>query len=472
MSYELNILLEEPSDKLMFLYDKEFMAGLEYIVLKGGRGGGKTEEVGRWCITDSFNHGDGTLCTREIQNSIEDSTYRVLLDWIEKMEMGMLFEVTKNRITNTVTGAWFIFKGMQQGSSRDTIKSIKGIRNVWYEEAQGATRTSLVKLDPTVRMPGRKLIFTMNPDDENDAVKEVIEVKPRCHVVEINYYDNPWCPQVLLDQANFAKKYNPAEYNHVWLGQPRLQGERQTVLPLNLLRLCIDAHKTLGHTDGHAYAGLDLAPGEGARNDKNALCIRKAPVVKEAKDWRSGDLDDIATKIITYGLRWGIIRLFFDAVGCGGFAEKTLKKRKPEFSCVPFMGGAKVFGGDYPFIRAKSYTILNKDFFKNAKSQQWWNLRLRMENTIKMLNGEPVRDPTYYLSFDSETIEDLDGLLQELAQATYKEDASGHVVIDKAPGDTEVEIDGKVEKRRSPNRGDTVGYAFVRDFQLRGLRAY
>jgi hypothetical protein len=247
-----------------------------------------------------------------------------------------------------------------------------------------------------------------------------------------------------------------------------------------MLRQCVGAHLQIeGGKAGHTYAGLDLAPGELKTNDKNSLCVRRSAVVLECGSWQDGDLDNVADRVLSRVLRYGVIRLFFDAVGVGGFATKTLKKlftrKTVQCGVIPFMGGGKVYGGDYPFIKAGAnsgaeYVILNKDFFKNAKSQQWWNIRLRAENTIKLLRGDEVRDPDYYLSFDPD-IAGLDDILKELAQATYKEDTSGRIIIDKTGADYEVEIDGKKEKRRSPNDGDSVGYAYARDFQLRGLRA-
>lgn len=476
----IDIELEEPSDKLAIMWDREAMLLYEYIFLEGGRGGGKTEDVARWLIVESFNHSDGILCTREIQASIDDSVKAVLEEWIATLGLEEYFTVIKNRITNNITGAWFIFKGMQAGTDkRNTMKSLKGVRYVWWEEAQGGTKKSFEKLDPTIRIDGRKLFFTMNRDtDEDELPPLLLEKGDSCLHIHINYYDNPWLPEVLAKQARDCKRLHPEEYNHIWLGQPLRVGERQSVIPLATLKRCVDAHLTLGNTNGHAYAGLDLAPGETRKTDSNSVTIRKAAVVKFNKNWKESDLDNVATYTCTKCKQFGVLRLFYDAVGVGGFANKQLKKVKRVIykilRVIPFMGGHSVYGGDYPFIKdvKSNYTISNKDFFKNAKSQQWWNLRLRAENTIRMLEGETVARPDYYLSFDSSTIPEvqLETLLKEIAQASYKEDASGRIVIDKAPGDYEVEVEGKKEKRRSPNDGDSCGYSFIHDFIDRGLR--
>ena len=469
---DIHIKTNKPIPKLACLYDEEFVARFEYFLIHGGRGGGKTEEMARKGIITTFQDPYHWLCTREVQASIDDSVKATIEEWIVKLEVQPFFVVTKTEIINRITGAKFLFKGMKAGTERDTIKSLKGVKYIWCEEAQGMTAESWLKLNPTIRIDGRKLFFTYNPEEGDAPIEMIREFGDKVCDIEVNYYDNPYCPDVLLEQAAFSKKYRPIEYNHVWLGQPLLHGDRQTVLTLDQLRRCIDAHKTFGHAGGHSYGGLDLAPGEGKKNDRNSLVIRTGPVVRFAKNWQCADLDKIADLVMARGRQFGLIRLFFDAVGCGGFATSTLRKRKPAFACIPFMGGNSAMGGDYSFMRSGAVDITNADYFKNCKSQQWWNLRLRAENTLRLLDGETIRDPSYYLSFDSSTIEPeaMDSLLRQLTQATWKEDSSGRIVIDKCPGDYEVTVDGKKEKRRSPNDGDSCGYAFVRDFQLRGLK--
>lgn len=465
----IHVKTDPPIPKLKCLYDDAFMEPFEYILIHGGRGGGKTEEVARWLITNSFKDEGHVLCTREIQNSITDSVYAVLWSWIETMELTPFFHKTNTEFRNKITGARFIFRGMKSGTERDTLKSIKGIKFVWYEEAQSATAESLEKLNPTVRIPGRKLFFTFNPELPNDAVNSLRAYGDKVLDIEINFDENPYLPDVLREQAQAMQELHPELFKHVWLGKPRSSSDAYTVLPYGMLRRCIDAHKKLGNDAGHAYGGLDLAPGEEEKHDKNATSFIRGPVVLSSEHWQCSDLDEIANRVIADGMRHGIVRLYFDAVGVGGFANGTLKRKNPPFRCEPFMGGNAVFGPDRPFMMAGSRIITNKDFFKNAKSQQWWNLRLRMENTIKLLEGKPVARPEYYLSFDSSN-PNLELLLIELSQATFSEDASGRVMIDKAPGDKEIIVDGKKKKVRSPNLADSCGQAFIRSC-INGLRS-
>lgn len=477
MSNEIRVHTNPPIPKLLCLYDEEYVSRYEYFLLHGGRGGAKTEEVGRWLICNSFKDPANILCTREIQNSIEESVMAVLWDWVEVMELDQYFHKTKTYIINKLTGARFIFRGMNAGTKKDSLKGIKGVKYVWVEEAQTLSADSWEKLNPSVRINGRKLFFTYNPETEDDTVNSIKDYGDKVCDIEINYMDNQYLPQVLLDQALLMEKLYPELFKHIWLGQYKTSSEANTVLPYELLRRCIDAHKKVGKSGGHTYAGLDLAPGMDERkHDKNAECFVHGPIVRHAEHWQCDDLDPIANKVIRDCGRWGALRVYFDAVGVGGFANGTLKRKLKEsktvLRCEPFMGSNAVFGPDTIFMRAstaKKGVITNKDFFKNAKAQMWWNIRLRMENTIALLEGKEVRDPTYFLSFDSRN-PNLERLLIELSQATYKEDSSGRIMIDKAPGDKEIKIDGKTKKVRSPNLADGCGQAFLRSCR-NGLRA-
>ena len=466
---DLRVQILPPPPKLAFLYDPVELEQYEYVILKGGRGGGKTETLGQSFILNSFNDSADILCLREIQNSIDDSVKKVLEEWITEMGLEKHFRILKTEIVNKQSGARFIFRGMRGSAESSSIKSLKGVKYVWYEEAQNCSKKSLEILLPTIRIDGRRFYFSMNPENEDDVVLEEIGKMSRVKIVHINYYDNPYCPKVLIDQAQECKALFPDQYKHIWLGEPRSDNDRRTVLPLDSLRLCVDAHKKLGNANGFAYGGLDLASGELKTNDKNALSVVKGAVVLHSEQWRSGDLRLVADRTNSVLNQYNAIRLYFDAVGVGGFADKHLRSTNPSYSVEAFMGQNKPLGYERTYMRTRGGKIKNKDTFKNLKAQMWWNLRLRMENTIRLLNGYKTDRPEYYLSFDS-SIEDLDGLLRELAQATYSEDASGKIMVDKTPGDYKVTIDGKATRMRSPNRADSICFAFLRSCRY-GLKS-
>lgn len=161
------------------------------------------------------------LCTREVQSSISASSYQLLVDRIK--HYGFLdFEITKTEIINKITGSSFIFKGLSESSgTNQSVKSIEGITHAWIEEAQTVSTESWKILTPSIRADNAKIIISYNPDSENDPVHQefIVSPKPRSFIHHINYTDNKYCPQVLIDEAEEMKKNKPDEYENIWLGQ-------------------------------------------------------------------------------------------------------------------------------------------------------------------------------------------------------------------------------------------------------------
>jgi phage terminase large subunit len=437
-----------------------------YKVLYGGRASTKSWTAAQALVELANSYEKRVLCTREVQKSIKDSSKRLIEDTIKRHNLEHRFEITQAEIRNKVTGSAFVFYGLKDTQS---IKSMEGIDICWIEEGESVSENSIKDVFPTIRKADSEIWITYNPKDEDAPIHKkfvVDEPPPRSIVKKINYTDNPWATRETIEDAEHCKANYPDEYEHIWLGYPRKRTGAYRVLPRNLLDRCVDAHKILGNHDGMTGAGLDLAPGMKDENDKNALSIRTGAVLHHAEEWRSKDLEAIANRSLDTARQYKADMICFDAVGVGGFAETTLANRmqsKQELLLIAFMGGSKVYDPDKIFYEDEYRTITNKDFYRNAKSQQWWNLRLRMENTIKLLDGEAVDDPSYYLSLDS-GIKNIDAVLRELSQATYKEDGAGKILINKTPGDTEGEDEGAKIKYRSPNLADTIGYAYVADF--------
>ncbi len=138
------------------------------ILYYGGRGSTKSHSVARALLLRGRMSKKRILCTRELQNSIEDSSYQLLLDLIEKYELND-YVATKTSIINTETGTNFIFKGLKKGTGQ-SVKSLEGVDIVWVEEAQSVSEESLEILSPTIRNEGSQLIFTFNRLMEQDPV--------------------------------------------------------------------------------------------------------------------------------------------------------------------------------------------------------------------------------------------------------------------------------------------------------------
>jgi phage terminase large subunit len=193
----------------------------------GGRGSGKSHDRAEALIERCIMHpGTRWACIREVQKSLEQSVKRLLEDKMDKMGVRHMFGVKQYEI-ETPGGGIIIFQGMQNHTA-DSIKSLEGFDGAWVEEAQSLSQRSLDLLRPTIRKEGSELWFTWNPNQESDPVDVLLrgeEPPPDCIVVEANYTDNPWFPDVLKAEMEYDRRRDPDKYAHVWLGEYQRNSE-------------------------------------------------------------------------------------------------------------------------------------------------------------------------------------------------------------------------------------------------------
>jgi phage terminase large subunit len=188
----------------------------------GGRGSGKSHQFGEMLIeAHIMEPNESSVCVREVQKSLDQSVKRLLEGKIEKMNAGAYFDVQDARIKSTKGTGIIIFQGMQNHTA-DSIKSLEGYTRAWVEEAQSLSQRSLDLLRPTIRKPGSELWFTWNPREATDPVDALLRGEnppPDSVILEVNYTDNPWFPDVLRDEMEYDKRRDPDKYAHVWLGR-------------------------------------------------------------------------------------------------------------------------------------------------------------------------------------------------------------------------------------------------------------
>lgn len=191
-----------------------------YFPIYGGRGSAKTETIGRAFILISLQETCTILCCREYQNSIEESVYKVLIGIIEDEGLSASFTITKNKIISE-NGSEFIFKGLKK-ENVSSLKSIKGVKYVWVEEAQYVSHDSWRILDPSIREENSKIIPTFNRELEYDPVWELYCDKKRDDVLltKMNFKDNPFFPKSLKGMMEYDQQHRPHLYPHIWLGEP------------------------------------------------------------------------------------------------------------------------------------------------------------------------------------------------------------------------------------------------------------
>lgn len=236
-----------------------------HLVYKGGRSSGKSYQVALSRLILGSHKRLRGLCTREFQNSMDDSVKALLGDLVAKYGLKD-WQVLDKELRNVKTGSEIHFKGLHNNAQ--TIKSFEGVDWCWVEEAQSVSAESINTLIPTIRKKGSQIIWTYNPLTEHDPVKELVEDayrgKGNCYVLHINSdaVENLLSDEIKAEREAM-KENNPDMYAHVWLGQP-LTAKTGTVFGKQLAQAEIEGRIGNVPYDGGAavYTAFDLGVGD------------------------------------------------------------------------------------------------------------------------------------------------------------------------------------------------------------------
>jgi phage terminase large subunit len=196
-----------------------------YKVAHGGRGSAKSWGFARALLIQAAQRPLRVLCTREIQKSIKDSVHRLLSDQIQALGLGQFFEVLETEIRGR-NGSIFLFAGLAQHTV-ESIKSFEGVDRVWIEEAQVVTKRSWDVLTPTIRAVGSEIWLSLNPDMETGETYQRFVAHPPADaiVIQMNWRDNPWFPEVLENERLETLRRDPDNYDNIWEGVPKRVSE-------------------------------------------------------------------------------------------------------------------------------------------------------------------------------------------------------------------------------------------------------
>lgn len=199
-----------------FLFDD-----YRYKVLHGGRGSSKSWTVARALLIQGAQRPMRILCTREVQKSIKESVKRLLDDQIEGLGLGAFYQSLETEIRG-LNGTTFVFSGLASHTV-DSVKSFEGCDVCWVEEAQTVSKKSWDILTPTIRKPGSEIWVTFNPLLDTDEVwrRFVENTPPNSCVLQVNWSDNPWFPEVLEQERQHAQETAPDDYDNIWEGKCR-----------------------------------------------------------------------------------------------------------------------------------------------------------------------------------------------------------------------------------------------------------
>lgn len=249
-------------NKLLPAFNNLSQAIYDIIVWKGGRGAAKSQALAAIGILESYIDDGVILCCREIQKSVSDSIYSMLVSYIEDKGLDKDFKILNTSITNIRTGAEFIFAGLK--SNITSIKSINKLRVVLVDEAENVSQNSWDILLPTPRYGAVRIYVVFNPRFEDDPTYQEFVAKndDRKLVIDIQYTDNPWFPPSLERQRQRDAKGDAGRYAWIWKGK-FLQITEASILAKKLVTREFEVDDSYGDP----LIGIDW----GFSNDPNAV---------------------------------------------------------------------------------------------------------------------------------------------------------------------------------------------------------
>ena len=317
---QLPAILDFP-DKLIPLVTS--LNDYSFFLIEGGRGSAKSHSVARLIIWICEQRQVRVVCGRETQKTIEQSVYTLFVDLIKTYNLN--FEIQKAKITHRITGSVITFMGFRE-QGKVNIKGLEGVDILWIDEAEAITTKTLNIIIPTIRKENSLLFFTMNRFVRNDAVFQEFASDPKCLHIHIDYFENKFCPQSLIDKAEKCKQKNYSEYKHIWLGEPLDQTQDYLFNSLKLDKAKeVTAHKQI--FTSISVMSVDLAAGGDLNVAKLIKGIDNTRFEEvETQSWSEPDTDITIGKIVALYSKWRPDLAIVDGGGLGLPIYCTLSK--------------------------------------------------------------------------------------------------------------------------------------------------
>lgn len=223
-------MLFSPKYKPLFLERPD----TRYTLVKGGRGSGKSYAVNTALCRSTYLDPLNILFTRYTMTSAEVSIIPEFIDKIDALQVNEHFKVRSSDITNLVTGAKIVFRGLMTSSGNQVakLKSIQGVKTWVLDEAQELDDPDLFDtIDFSVRTleAPNQIIMVFNPTDVHSWIYErfyrnVPEgfngVIDDVRYISTTYLDNIHnLDQSLLHRAELMRDNAPEKFRNIWLGE-------------------------------------------------------------------------------------------------------------------------------------------------------------------------------------------------------------------------------------------------------------
>jgi phage terminase large subunit len=338
--------LEEVSPKL-----EAFREPARIKLCHGGRGAGaKSWSISSLLVQKAHREKKKILCTREIQESIEESVHSLIVNQIERLRYSGWIDTGK--YIRSPSDSVFRFKGLKDLRAARQIKGYEDYDIFWVEEAATVPEESWRVLIPTLRKPGSELWISFNREEELDPVYERFCIRPRADAMIIELspgtIDNPWFTPELKREMEEDYKRDPDEAEHVWGGQPRVQG-LQAVMSRVKIKGAMDRNI---EPVGAVELGIDVAR---FGDDTTSIYKRKGMKVVDRKTFRGQDTMKTAKIAWDMAEKRPDYKIKVDVTGVGAGVVDRLNEL-----------GASVLGVDF------GGTPRDKDKYTSVADEMWF----------------------------------------------------------------------------------------------------
>lgn len=450
-------------------------------ILVGGRASTKSTFVSDYVLS-KVSSGETWCCSREYQNSIDDSVHSLLIDEIERCGFAG-FSPLKTEIPH-INGGKAFYRGLARN-----ITSLKGINahGLWIEEGESTSDQTLKILTASIRVSAKdvqkaretgikpvvpEIWITMNRSSANDPISKKFLARAekellRCGyyeddlmiIVQVNYDENPWFDDSGLvdERLDDLKHMTTAEYNHKWLGAYS-DSIPDSIIPVDWFNAAIDSHIKLGFKPLGlkivSHDPSDLGP------DAKGLVYRHGSVVLDVQEMTTGDVNDGCDWATNYALDVNADVFNWDCDGLGVTLRRqvgeVLTGKHTRFEMFKGSEGVDdpddMYQPDDSLRDARS----NKQTFRNKRAQYYWKLRDRFYNTYRAVVKQEYIDPDTMISLSS-SIKCIPQLRAEVCRVPKKKNNNGFIQI------MSKEEMLRIHKIESPNLADSLMMSMISD---------
>lgn len=203
-----------------------------HVVCKGGRGSGKSSDLGHIVVQMIMRYPVNAVCIRKVDRDLQESVFEQIMWAIEEQGVRKYFKVNKSplKITYLPRGNQIIFRGLQDPNRLKSLKSSRFPYAIaWVEELAEFKTEEEIKIVTNSIVRGElpdglfyKFFYSYNPPKRKQSwvnKKYNTALLPaNTFVHHSTYLDNPWISQAFIEEAEATRERSQRAYDWEYMG--------------------------------------------------------------------------------------------------------------------------------------------------------------------------------------------------------------------------------------------------------------